>query len=348
MKRAFFFLIVLLPSLCFSQNSIDFDYLFFGRLSSARLESMGRGFNGATSEISNIYFNPAASSSVNGIVLETSFASPFYLLDKAKYQYTGIGYRYKNLLSIGIARNEYSTGEYLYSYGSGVLYRFKPKITNYTLNLSFEPVKDFSVGLNTNCLVFNHIPFLERSRFYFDIGVLKKIVIAQNSNSLQELSFGASLINFTKLKIKNDMVDSEVPFITRYSVNYNCQNNSELLIDSLKTFSITLSAEYKDVLNSFYYNGFHFGGELTISEIIFLRGGYYTQKENDMGFPLYNKDRISAYTYGFGIQLPIAKLTRFPLLINFDYTSLPQVSSARNYEWDDFKTINFRLNWVIR
>ena len=77
------------------------------------------------------------------------------------------------------------------------------------------------------------------------------------------------------------------------------------------------------------------------------------EKENDYGDPTDNKDEINNFTYGFGIQIPVYKLTKIPLNINFDYTSLPQVSYSNEPiqimpKLNNFRTYSIKINWMIK
>lgn len=110
-----------------------------------------------------------------------------------------------------------------------------------------------------------------------------------------------------------------------------------------------LSAIKQLLLNPKFRSGIHTGAEILIHEILAIRAGYYHEKIDNWDLPERNEDKLSAFTYGFGVQFPLHKITRIPLLIKFDYTSLPQVSHSKIYtDWDNFRTYTFSLNWVMR
>ena len=73
------------------------------------------------------------------------------------------------------------------------------------------------------------------------------------------------------------------------------------------------------------------------------------EKVDNYGLPSVNSSQISALTYGVGLQIPLNKLTKVPLNIKFDYTSLPQSNYSKvSYNWDNFTTYNLRLNWMLK
>jgi hypothetical protein len=84
-------------------------------------------------------------------------------------------------------------------------------------------------------------------------------------------------------------------------------------------------------------------------EIFSFRAGYYKETEYDYAYSAVNYGAISALTYGFGLQIPLYKLAKIPMNINFDYTSLPQPPyTAVAPRVENFTTCNFRLNWIFK
>ncbi|MDP4176304.1 MAG: hypothetical protein Q8933_20150, partial [Bacteroidota bacterium] len=97
---------------------------------------------------------------------------------------------------------------------------------------------------------------------------------------------------------------------------------------------ILLSAEYFDLLNSKLYTQYRLGSEVTLLEILKLRGGWYTEKISDVN--IFNHERISQATYGLGLEIPFSRLSIFnlPVKISFDYTSLPAPDYGFNSSTD--------------
>jgi hypothetical protein len=275
-------------------------------------------------------------------------------LERAKYEFTSIGYKIKDYLIVGLNRNHFLFGEKIYYtnlngniLGSDDLYE-----TNICLSLASQPIKNLLLGLNTNYFIWN--PLHKKSTaVYLDFGVIKKFQLIQKETSGQSVSIGASIVNFNYANItfgnNVNRTTKNLPVITRFGVNYQLSVDRHFLIDNLQTIKLLIQGEYQDVLNSDYESAFRTGIEITFLEIISIRAGYYKEKQFDFGYPVENYDHISELTYGFGLQIPLYKLTKIPLNINFDYTSLPQPSfSSNNLNHKNFSTYNLRLNWILK
>ena len=118
-------------------------------------------------------------------------------------------------------------------------------------------------------------------------------------------------------------------------------------------FGFTLGLEYQDLFNSDYRTAYKVGGEISLLDIIFLRGGYYNETTIDYGFN--STGQLEEFTYGAGLKLDFNSLFTddFPLVINFDYVSLKQPTYITNYDdWNDFTTLtliaNYQLNWNVK
>ncbi|OIP40046.1 hypothetical protein AUJ95_04935 [Candidatus Desantisbacteria bacterium CG2_30_40_21] len=63
------------------------------------------------------------------------------------------------------------------------------------------------------------------------------------------------------------------------------------------------------------------------------------------GHPEHNKNLLEDTTYGFGIQLPVNKISKskIPLDIKFDMVRLEQPSYSA--DWGDFSVYNLSINW---
>ncbi len=208
------------------------------------------------------------------------------------------------------------------------------------------------VGLNSNYVVWK-IPDNSFDAVYFDFGVIKKFQFGDTSSTPQSINIGASIsnLNYAKFQMNTRTVSrvEPLPVINRYGVNYQFHLNRKVVIPQLTTFSALVQADYQLLLNSDYYNGFHTGAEITLLEMLALRVGYYDRNEDDSGYMDSHVDKISDITYGFGLQVPLNKLTKIPLNLHFDYTSLPQVNLTKiNYDWENFSTYSVRLDWVMK
>lgn len=357
-KLSVFVIIILFPSISFGQyNNSSFDDMFFYRLPSARAEAMGRAYASIDGDISTMFFNPAGTASIKGLELNASFASPYYMAPWVKINYFGLAYHFNKYLTIGLSRNQVNYGTMLLRTtenpeGTGVSGIVAHSI--YTLNIASQPIKDLFVGVNTNYMVYNVISENPKTLF-FDFGVIKKLPLKQNRNFQQSINIAANICNLNNSKMTYENADKstqtddmsvDLPVITRYAANYQFIYKNHLLNDTLNIMEFLAQAEYNDLLNSDYMTSYHFGTELKLLEILSLRAGYYHKKIDDFGNPSYQKDNISSFTYGFGFQLPLYKLIKFPLNINFDYTSQPeQTNSKITSDSGDYNSYTFRLNW---
>lgn len=356
MKKSIVILVLVIPLLSFGQYEYGFlQESFFGRQPSARAESLGKGYSSIDGDLATVFYNPAGTATLQGIEINTSFASPYYILEKAKYNFISAGYNINKYLTIGISRNHFTTGQEINStdsVGNPIATGNTPTNSLYSLNISSQPIRNLFIGANTNYLIWEPIDESATS-IYFDFGIIKKFEFGQKITTNHAINIGASITNLNFAKIKLDFngyeFENNLPVITRYGVNYQFYLNKKWVSGTLNTFRLLLQGDYQLLLNSDYHNGFHTGAELMFLEILSLRIGYYKESVYDYDFPSVNKNEISDITYGFGLQISLNKLTKIPLNINFDYTSLPQTSYSKTQtSLENFSTYTLRINWIMK
>ncbi|MBK9636863.1 MAG: PorV/PorQ family protein [Bacteroidetes bacterium] len=355
MRNKIIILLLLLPSYSFGQYGYGFlKEHFFGRQNSARAEAMGKSYTSIDGDLATAYFNPAGVATIQDLEISGSLASPYYLLKKAKYDYIGIGFKFKDYLTIGLNRKHFNFGEdfHVTDNTGNPLMIGESFESNYCLTLASQPIKNLFIGLNSNYFEWQIVD-INANTLYWDLGIIKKFNLAQKETIKQSINLGTSLVNINGAKIEinefGNKYRSRLPMILRIGANYQIHLQQKILIDTLNSFTVLIQGEYQDVVNSKYESAIRSGIEFMLLEILSLRAGYYKEFEYDYGIPSVNYDQISAFTYGFGIQVPLYKLTKIPLNINFDYTSLPQQPySNYNYNLDNFTTYNVRLNWLIK
>lgn len=208
------------------------------------------------------------------------------------------------------------------------------------------------IGLNANYLNYN-LTDNPANTVYFDFGLIKKFELGQQSAAGHSLNLGASIsnLNFGDIEIdfNGNKSTSDLPVINRYGIAYQFGLDKNWISDTLNTFELVLSGDYQLLLNSEYLNGFHSGLEITFLEVLSGRIGYYQESIFDYNLPNANENELSAFTYGFGIQLPLHKLTKLPFNLNFDYTNLPQPSYSKVFrETDNFSAYTIRLSWRFK
>ncbi len=355
MKKLITILVLVIPLLTFGQYEYGFlQESFFGRQPSARAEALGKGYSSIDGDLATIFYNPAGTATLQGAELNTSFSSPYYALKKANYNFISAGYNINKYLTIAISRNQFTIGQKINltdSVGNPIATGFTPTNSLYSLNISSQPIKNLFIGVNTNYLIWKPINESAKS-IYFDFGIIKKFEFGQKITTNHAINIGASITNLNFAKIKLDFNGNEfennLPVITRYGVNYQFHLNKKWISDTLNTFRLLVQGDYQFLLNSDYNNGFHTGLELMFLEILSVRIGYYQESQYDYDLPSANVNEISEITYGLGLQIPLDKLTKIPLNINFDYASLPQPSYSKTQtSLGNFSTYTLRVNWIM-
>lgn len=353
MKRIIIILTLIYPIIIVGQYQDGLHRsLFFDRQPSARSEAMGRAYSSILGDISSIYYNPAGIADINGLEINGSLvASPYYSLTNAKYSFICAGFKFNDYLVIGLAYNNFNWGEEISftDYEGNLLKTIKPYNSNVSLSLSSQPLKNLYVGLNTNYYIVNLFGDVLNT-IYLDIGVIKKLDILADKTNIHSLNFGASVTNisYSKISLIEGGTKEALPVISRIGASYKFIIDKGLLFEKLKTFEFLIQGEYQNVFNSAYHSAIRTGGELTFLELLSLRIGYYSETENDYGYPDHNVGEINSITYGFGFYIPINKLTKYPLVLHLDYTNLPQPNYSKDFTFtDNYSNYNLRINWIL-
>ncbi|MBI5540615.1 MAG: hypothetical protein HY951_11190 [Bacteroidia bacterium] len=355
MKSIIIILIILFPILSFSQYNGNTLYEnFFLRQPSARAEAMGRGYCSLEGDLSSVFYNPAGISTINKIEINGTLSmANLYFLPKAKDIFTNIGYKYNKYLTMAMTRRRFTYGQDIdiVDLNGNIVESVRLHTTNITFTLASEPIKNLFIGLNTNYYNFYNYSSLSDLKpiFYFDFGAIKKFNLCKNYNIKHSLNIGASLTNFSNVKFTDNNYTFYLPVISRFGASYQIYINKPLLNDSLRTLKITILGEYQKLFNYKYLSGPHSGIEVLFLEMICLRAGYYNESIDTYNAPEDEvKKRINIFTYGFGFQLPLNKITKLPLNIKFDYTSLPQKShySDNRFQPGNFTTYNLSISWI--
>ncbi len=112
MKRSILIILLGIPLLSFGQYTGFLREAFIDRLPSARAEAMGRGYASIDGDLATIFFNPAGTATLDGLEVYSSFASPYYGLDSAKYDFISAGIRL-NKWAVALSRNHLNYGQEL-------------------------------------------------------------------------------------------------------------------------------------------------------------------------------------------------------------------------------------------
>ena len=164
------------------------------------------------------------------------------------------------------------------------------------------------------------------------------------------LNAGASMTNFTFSTIAIQNVDGRTYYvkprsIVRPAFVYHLEVSKNRFSDTLNSFEVFVNSQMDIRVDNESMN-FAVGAELMFFEVLSLRGG-----NRDILFSL-----PGTLTYGFGLQLPLYKLSKFPLKLRFDYSCRPQPQNAHTYTyWSGYqdysnnnpKTYSFSVNWLF-
>lgn len=330
------------------------DYFFLGRQPSAKAEAMGKAMVATGTDAFSSFYNPASISQNKGLVLSTSFATPYYVADNANFIFIGTTYNFGKYGVLGLSFYRFSFGESIFITSetdpTAQDDKFTPTTSMYTLTFSTETFKNLYLGINVN---FVRDKGVETAKSYpIDFGLLKVFIFGKS----QKISLGASFYNITNSKIVYDVNDNRIkealPISFHLGTSYQVfLGNSELTSAKLNTFGILLQLEYQDLFNSRFHDGFRVGAELSFIEVLYVRVGLYREEINDYGFPDVNKSNLTDFTYGLGIEIPINKFTRSrtPLNVKLDITTMKQPSFIKNFDnWENFSVYNLSLNWGFK
>lgn len=331
------------------------DYFFLGRQPSAKAEAMGKSMVTTEAEAFGSFYNPASISQNAGLLLSTSYATPYYLADNANFKFIGATYELGKYGVLGLSLYRFSFGEPIFTTSmtdpTAQEDKFTPTTSMYTLTFSTETFKHLYLGINFN-FVRDQGAVIGKS-YPIDLGLLKIFNFSKN----QKISLGVSLHNITNSKIVYDFNDNRdikeaLPISFHLGAAYQLfWGNSKLNSLELNTFGILLQLEYQDLFNAKFHNGFRTGAELSFIEMLYVRFGLYREGINDYGFSDLNKNNLTDFTYGLGIEIPINKFTRtkLPLNVKLDITTMKQPSFRKDFDnWENFFVYNLSVNWILK
>ena len=163
--------------------------------------------------------------------------------------------------------------------------------------------------------------------------------MARTEASGHWLKVGGSLSNLTYSSIDTRDGTEDLPVALRLGGAYEMGWWGPTWRYGVRTVETIAQAEYQDVLNYDRRTAVKLGGEIRLVEVLALRLGYFRETVDDHGYAS-NKDAIENTTYGFGIHLPLHKVTggKLPLKVGIDYAKMKQPEYTEGGETEDFKT----------
>ncbi len=306
---------------------------------------------------------------MNGLEAYAHGASPYYILNAAHYADAALAYRLSDRFAVAVQYDRFDwnwaesgfvivdpVGNTYGTWGPGS----EDVIQQYTVAVAGRIVGGLSAGLSGTWM---HVGFPLDVDAPVASFSLTEVVKGKSSGLWRpSFRFAGALRNLTSSRLVEEgdapygswKLDERIPVTGRLGGSATLGFHSGVLADSLRTAALTAHVQYDDDVNSRYRSAVRLGAELELLQIVFLRVGWYKQDVYDYELPQYNKDVLSAVTYGFGLNIPVRELTKgkIPVSISVDYTRLPQVSYSQDDlspftddEWDDFESFSLRINY---
>lgn len=354
MKRSLFLILFLgTTSATFAQQVVFNREYFFGRQPSAKAEALGRtavADDGPAASM--LWANVAGLGFTTNASLYGSYATPYYLATDMRYAYGAATARINTRWSVGIGYHHMDFGATHEAWNEST--------STYTVAAGFRIGRRLSAGLA--------LDVMDVRRFEFDGKLAPMINPGLQYRSLHRVigkrismtkRFGISVANANVARLHGGFgytgadLNAKLPVTVRAGGAYVIT----LRADSGKTIApvvATLSAEYEGPINFDYDQSIKGGFEVLVYDLIALRCGYYTTNVYDYGYPQYNKNRVSDFTYGAGLKIAgrriCSALRRYTLTL--DYCSLPQVSYSKMPPWNPaltkpFQSFDFGLTYKV-
>jgi len=335
------------PSL--AQYDGSFSEIFFRRVYSAQGAALGRSTVSFPDHAFSVHYNSSLLGFREGYSVSYSHSSPFYILKDANINYFGAAGTIFGPISAGVSHLDFSTGEI-----SG-----DKKIT--TLALVYKPFKNFAVGSNIRRFhvdlgdrtdsAGNLIDEVTRNQLYFDL--TSSLLINYHIPNVDESSITLGLTYENPLQqgidlpsgVGNRNIDVELPSV----ITIGAQNSFRWtdVGDSYLTKNITvgLVAEFREILEYEYETRISLGTQVSLNDIIVLRGGYFTHTTEDFGAD--NKSRIDDFTYGAGTNIPLSSLFQgtadITLSLDFVHMQQPLFTTDNPLDIGKFTTVSGSL-----
>lgn len=359
----FILIISLSMSIHSANGQWDYGFLseyFFGRKPNVKSQAMGGCYPGFESDPSIVYYNPAGLQlKRKEVVFQSSFSSPYYILDNSKFMFSGFAYGVDDKLSLALTFNHFNYGDIAFTDGdNNVIGYFKPMRHNFGASLNYKLPLGFSLGLNGNYFLVSEKIIPDSYTLMGDAGLEKKIVVSKTKSQIHAIFIAVSMFNFSKSSISYESLYSkstskgELPQTFNISSAYNFELINDKDSSGLKSHRVIFSSEFEDVLNSKYKTSVRFGLEYVFYKIIALRAGWFNTSEYDYGFAEINKSSREEFTHGFGLILPLELLTKnkYPLSLKLDLVNLKQkpLSSTFPYKMRNYTGLSFSARFQFK
>jgi hypothetical protein len=258
----------------------------------------------------------------------------------------GVSYHHPNIGVFAFNVLLFDLGSTIILPGGGVPFSnpFEEKRYLYTLTYSNNIQDWFSFGINANLFVADFGTDQTFSDSFFELGLSRDFNLIQDSKIKDNLTIATQIKNiFNQSFSAIDEAQADAfPQIFRIGISNLFEYTDTDVFKRDYLLGLTLGLEYQDLLNSNKRTAFKVGGELSTLDIVFLRGGYYSETK------FTSEGELKDFTYGFGLKLDFEKYitNNFPLVLLFDFVSLEQPSYNPDFKnWDNFTAFNLIANY---
>lgn len=308
----------------------------------ARSISMGQSFVAVDQNIHALLYNPAGLSGLKGVSASYSQRSINWLdsfTKDLKFQSFNASMA-TSFAVFGFSYNRFSLGEFIRTNSSGIEIG-RVSAYEHTFMLGASHTFENGLSLGASIKTWNYVNIGTRSAampegvpdeqktlpILFDLGALYQFQLMSSSSPLSDrFSLGMSIQNYGSNMIVRDNMGRQVFSIQPHRFLRFGAAYSITVLESeteLTPFIGMASLEYRRVLNGYddAQNDFYgFGLEARIFEIFSARlGGYLSNIRW-----IYGEPKSVAVRYGFGLNVPFAKLgVAMPIDVRFDYAAIP-------------------------
>lgn len=287
------------------------DFYALGNCS-PKLNSLGGCANTITDDPSSIQINPAAITKSKDINAFYYSASPIHSVNSTysgfKKCNVGFSFTTNNIDFIPV----------------------HPNAEKLTLNYSIFLDSGFCIGVNANCIRSSSEDFIKPTCWgaSLDIGMLYTHNFSSLSGKINSFSFGFSFDNPGRMSVYHPFEPTsivitdhaQIPSFIGSGIAWKFSPPKYLFKNSLKIFSSNWQIGFDQHLNYAKETNYRSGLEITLLEIVSLRCGIVNgQRDNIYG----NHVVFNYISDGFGLSLPLQKLTRIPFKLTLDYFGNP-------------------------
>lgn len=330
-----------------------FHGIFNGHLTSARAQGMG--YTTVTTDgIGTSFYNPATISPGNAQVeLSANYAAGHPYYPKSRYPFIGLSFRPIPKLALGVTKfswidpkSYWTTDIALQSFDTE-----KKKLHAYSVVAGYELMEGLHLGASGNLIHQMAIDdTITAKEFILNLGVIydrKVDFIKHEKFSNQQIRFALSLSN-ALMNAKAEQRHRELlnyrdmPIIARVGAAYSFSipasisftQGKKYFAESPEILDLSLRLQYQDFLkhkdhiytDHEYNSAFGIGAEAWFMKLLALRIGYYTEDRGidvDPGERAMTSDRKQGFTWGFGANIPLQRLTagKIPLDVEANFVT---------------------------